>query len=494
MAVQLPNFLGAQLINPDYSGLGDIFQNYYGGKALKQQDIIGQNQAKAAPLDLLMKQIQSEFARPNAETALAGAKLTNQSTQLTNRQAQMTMQKLQQELGNEARFNAAMKAAQAAQAAQAGQRSGQGGGVGMGGGQGGMMPQGINPNMMPQGNQPTIGNEAPTGAAGVRQQINGTALQKGLMEIMQHPMMQNQNMLTQAPLMNDHPEEMAQARQSVQSTTQPKSTMQEIHSGNPAEYFVDKMWNDEPGMRPYLIKRGYKAPDVKEVYDKKTGATRVTTTWPSGRKTVKTIMPPIEQDEGEDIPLSKSGMGKVEDEIRGADVLVPYLDTIIDIATPTNDLIKEKQNLSKTDESKSKNIDRIKKIDEALKGRNTAGGIYNETQMPYFSNVFGFNFPSNASAKYHRIVNKALESYASSGKLPKTNESIERVHQILSRGTNESNKQFYEQLVQERKEQIEKRARNVKLMKKGISRFGTSSLDPETQSYSSNEWEVTGEK
>lgn len=466
MAVQLPNFLSAQLINPDYSGLADIFQNYYGGKALKQQDIIGQNQAKAAPLDLLMKQIQAEFARPNAETALTGAKLGNQSTGLSNQNTSLQIQQLKKQIAENAAIENQIKAAIAQQ------QAGQGGGMQGGGGFGGQAQPEMPDQMQSQG---------------MYQPVKMNDMSEALSKVMANPMMRNQPAPMTNPLMEEHPEGM----QKIQ--THGKERFQELDPGTSSLYGIDQLWDRNPMARP-LIEKRYGKKDVKREYDKSTGATRLVTTWPSGRRTVKTIMPPIEQDEGEDIPLSKSGMGKVEDEIRGADVLVPYLDTIIDIATPTNDLIKEKQNLSKTDESKSKNIDRIKKIDEALKGRNTAGGIYNETQMPYFSNVFGFNFPSNASAKYHRIVNKALESYASSGKLPKTNESIERVHQILSRGTNESNKQFYDQLVQERKEQIEKRARNVKLMKKGISRFGTSSLDPETQSYSSNEWEVTGER
>src|SRR5947207_12898641 len=194
--------------------------------------------------------------------------------------------------------------------------------------------------MMPQSQSPMS-----MGANDVRKQQFGTALEKGFMDLMGHQAMKNQEAPTSAPLVEDHPAEMEVEKESTGNNAKAAtSQVEEIESGSPVLYGLDKLWEQKPQLRPYITKH-YGKKEVKTEYDKKTGQNRILTTWPSGRITVKTIMPPIQQDEGEDIPLSKSGMGKVEDEIRGADVLVPYLDTLIDITTPTNDLIKEKQNL-----------------------------------------------------------------------------------------------------------------------------------------------------
>src|SRR5947207_5071980 len=108
MAIQLPNFLAAGIQKPDYSGLSDIFENYYGGKNLPRQDTINEYQAKGAPLDYLMKQIQAQFAKPNAEAALTGARLGNQGKLLSNKHAQMTIKQLERELKNQADVESAI--------------------------------------------------------------------------------------------------------------------------------------------------------------------------------------------------------------------------------------------------------------------------------------------------------------------------------------------------------------------------------------------------
>jgi len=477
MAIQLPNFLNAPAA--DYSGLSDIFQNYYAGKNLPRQDTINEYQAKGAPLDFLMKQIQSQFAKPNAEAALQGARLGNQGKSLSNRQAQMAIQKLQQELANEAKFNAAMKAAQSGQGGGAPPPDmDMGGGMGMGGGQGGMMPRGVNPNMMPMGDSsPSMGAQDPSmmpeapnmmpnappqlgGAEGVRQQQNGTALQKGLMEVMQHQAMKNQAMPTQSPLMQDHPQESAhdaEMQNQPFSDHQPQRQMQELNAGNPAEYFVDKMWNDQPNMRPYLIKRGYKEPDVKEVYDKATGATRVTTTWPSKRKTV-TIIPPIiskEALEG-DIPLTKSVLNDAVKQVRGTDAVMPYIDKLIDMATP----------------------------------RKSAGGVVNETQLPYF-----YLHPTDAGAVYEGTIAEAKDKYLkATGITSTTDKVLDTMEKVLSRHFGESDKVYLNRLKTLRKEKEEERKQNVRMITKGLKRYSDFDQSPSGQSYSSNEWEVTGEK
>lgn len=450
MAVQFPNFLGVPIQKPDYSGLSDIFQNYYGGKALKQNDTINQSKVKEAPLDLLLKQIQAEFARPNAETALSGAKLGNQgkslsnrSTQLSNRQAEMTLQKLQQELRNQAEVEASVKAALAKGGASSGMASG--GGFG-----GGMMPSPTqSPPVMgstPMNSSP-MAQSMPGGAEGVRQQQNGTALQKGLMEVMQHQAMKNQEMPTQAPILEEHP-----AERMNDSKSQTKVI--ETERGTPALYGLDEMWETKPQLRPYIEKH-YGKKEVKDQYDKKTGMNIVRTKWPSGRITVKTMMPEVE-DTGNEVPLTKPGMVKVENEIRGTDALLPYLDELIELSKP-------------------------QKVVEGVE----------TSKLPYLADIFGFQAPGNASATYHKTVNKALESYAAASKLPSTDKSIEKVHNILSRAPGESDRHYHEELIRERDAQLKKRARNLITMKKGLNKFGNTGSD---ESYSSNEWEMTNEK
>lgn len=193
MAVQFPNFLAAQLVKPDYSGIGDLFNNYYGGKALRQQDIIGQNQAQAAPLELLMKQIQAEFARPSAEAALSGAKLGNQGKSLSNQQAGLQLQQLKRQIAEQAAIENQIKAAMAA--ANAG---GQGGGMQGGGGFGGSAAQ--TPDVeMPQQN--------------MYQPIKMNDMGEALKKVMGQPMMQGQAEPATPPLMNDHPAEMERQTQ-----------------------------------------------------------------------------------------------------------------------------------------------------------------------------------------------------------------------------------------------------------------------------------------
>ncbi len=66
MALSLPNFLAAQLVNPDYSGIGDSVSNYYAGKAMPKDDLI--------------KAVQAQFAKPKAEADLASTQASTASS------------------------------------------------------------------------------------------------------------------------------------------------------------------------------------------------------------------------------------------------------------------------------------------------------------------------------------------------------------------------------------------------------------------------------
>lgn len=67
MAIQFPNFLGVPVRTPDYSGIGDIVQNYYAGKAMPKDDLI--------------KAVQAQFAKPKAEADLASTQASTASSQ-----------------------------------------------------------------------------------------------------------------------------------------------------------------------------------------------------------------------------------------------------------------------------------------------------------------------------------------------------------------------------------------------------------------------------
>lgn len=404
MAVQFPNFLAAQLVKPDYSGIGDLFNNYYGGKALRQQDIIGQNQAQAAPLELLMKQIQAEFARPSAEAALSGAKLGNQGKSLSNQQAGLQLQQLKRQIAEQAAIENQIKAAMAA--ANAG---GQGGGMQGGGGFGGSAAQ-IPDVEMPQQN--------------MYQPIKMNDMGEALKKVMGQPMMQGQAEPATPPLMNDHPAEME--RQSQRNNER----IQELEAGTSSLYGIDRLWDMNPLARPYLEKKGYKK-EVKRETDKKSGIEKIYTKWPSGKITVKSIMPE-QEDTGDEIPLTKPGLVKVEDEIRGTDSLLPFLDKLITMSKP----------------------------------RNVVRGV-SESDLPLFEYS-----PTNAGSEYRTMKADALESYMASSKLPRTDTSIKKVDTILSRGYGEDDRAYHNRLIRKRKELLEKRDKNITLMKKGTKRFG----------------------
>jgi hypothetical protein len=75
MAFNLPNFVG-QNYTPDYSGIGDVVQNYY--------------QGKVAPSQALVEQVKAMFAQPNAEADLQKTQLENIGQEIKNRFAPAT--------------------------------------------------------------------------------------------------------------------------------------------------------------------------------------------------------------------------------------------------------------------------------------------------------------------------------------------------------------------------------------------------------------------
>ncbi len=97
MPVQFPNFLSVPVRTPDFSGIGDIVDNYYRGKAMPKED--------------LLKAIQVEFARPTAEQALLSAKLGNKKSGIDIRKGELDIQTAMRELAQQKLLEDQLRAA-----------------------------------------------------------------------------------------------------------------------------------------------------------------------------------------------------------------------------------------------------------------------------------------------------------------------------------------------------------------------------------------------
>jgi len=90
MAVQFPNFLSVPVRTQDYSGFGDIVNNYYAGKAMPKDDLI--------------KAIQAQFAKPNAEQALLAAQLGNKKSGIDIRKGELDIQNTLRDIAQQKMF------------------------------------------------------------------------------------------------------------------------------------------------------------------------------------------------------------------------------------------------------------------------------------------------------------------------------------------------------------------------------------------------------
>jgi hypothetical protein len=308
MPVQFPNFLAAQLAKSDYSGLGDIFENYYAGKAMPRNDIINKYQAMAAPEDYLIKQIQAEFARPKAQAELATNKLSQQSTSLSNQNMALQIQQLKKELAMQAEIDRQIKKAQ--------MLGGQGGGNVGGGGFGGQAPQ----NMLANGNQPNL--FMPQNMSFANQPMNDlTKMQNvspALKELLANPVIKGQEANPMPSFVNDHPAEAQKAD---------NTRFQELEQGNPVFYGIDKLYELNPLARSALEKRGFKFEQKRES-DKKSGIEKIYTQWPSGRVTIKTILPQLSQGEKAPVKLTNAILTQNQRVITSVDNALPELEKL----------------------------------------------------------------------------------------------------------------------------------------------------------------------
>ena len=431
MAFQYPNFLGVPVRETDYSGIGDSVSNFYAGKGMR-------NNAKTQEQDALLKAIQLEFARPNAEQGLIASKLGNQSTSLSNRTSQLNIQKLASEMAQQKAFEQQLK--QALMNSKAGNASGA------------MMPQPAMPQAgmgaSPLGNVPQQIHPQATQAIvrSLREQFGSNPMAGGNA---QPEEMQGVNPAQpQAPMAAGQP----QAAPMQAPAPQPREAPHEVVLEKGEDYLqgVNDMWDSDPSARAYLKKKGYEKTQ-KVDYDKKTGKTTVTTKYPNGKITIKTDSPELTKEElSGDIPLTKPVLNKVVNQIRGTDAVIPYIDKLIDMAE--------------------------------------------NSELPHFSGL-----PTDAHAKYKRTVSELLEKYMAATGLNQTDMSTQKVQDIVERSFGESTAHYLKELKAKKIDLIKERARNHEMVLKGLKKFGnfdmsntldkSESSDPEAAALSDSELE-----
>ena len=439
MAIQFPNFLNAPQIKPDYSGVGDIFENFYKGKAMPQDDLI--------------KRIQAQFAQPNSEQTLANARQELVNNKLTAQKYGLDIEKLRRELAQDADFQQALKLAQQNR------------------GQSQQVPQAPLPLNMPQAQPPAMTPINPSLGTALAPQKNmspvddsqgfdPTLMDRRFIKTDQQatglprsaynpgaaiatPVPSNMPDMTPKPVtINGATPEQTSA---LQQAGQPTVGEQVLNEGNPNEFGVDAMWENRPDARPYLEKRGY-TKTVKTSVDKKTGANIVETKLPSGRIIKKTITQAVKPEDLEaGIPLTKTVLTSAVKQVRGTDAVLPYIDELIKMGGASLD----------------KNGDLVRDKNGKI--------VITNNQLPNI--MYGPLAYGNANSTYSRIVNNALEKYMAASGFNQTDKSTEKVEKIMERGGWESNENYLEQMAKERKSMIAGRGQNVQMITKGMKKY-----------------------
>jgi hypothetical protein len=422
MAIQFPNFLAAQLMKPDYSGLGDIVSNFYAGKEMPKNDLI--------------KQIQAEFARPNAEQTLQGLKLGNVGAGLTNQKSMLEIAKFKREQAQEAEiqrlFSNALR---------------NGGNIG------------VNPAQssapMPSFQQPQMNNPAIVNALQNQLQQNSGASNA--------PTAPSLNPIAPfAPTSREMPSTFTQPmEQQAQSANQPteqapaNNNMQVITEGTPRLASIDTLWDQNPLSREFLKKKGFeKKTDVK--FDQKTGQTRVITTYPSGKTTLEIIGTPGGAN-GE-VPITTANVTKNQSIISAIDNTIPVIKDILALDKGTT--------------------------------KNTEWEPYPRSSgfQPGLGWLPGYQ---SKSTNYEGLVSSALDTLLGAYGLPKTNEGIETVKKQLLIGHGETDSAYKARLNRLIKDLERRKDYSSSLLKKATKNPPRDSGAGET--YSSDEYEVVNE-
>jgi hypothetical protein len=419
MAINFPNYLAAPLYKPDYSGISDAVENFYKGKAMPKDDLI--------------KQIQAQFARPNAEAALAGTKLGNEKSRLE-------INKLRREMQQQAALEAQITAALRGGAMPEGQGMGQPQGIPAG--------QQMPPAAMPEGQ----GQGAPmqpnpndmTFQGGQQADVGGLhpAIAQILQQMKQQPQGQQQMPGQQQPMAQEGGAPIAPAAAPVAPEAEKPNPLQIITQGEPRLASIDALYDQNPMSRALLEKKGFKKAQKIE-FDKKTGQTRIMTTYPSGKVTLQMVGNAAAGQDG--IPLTNAGVTRHQKIISSVDSALPIIDKILDLkgfsAYPLSSL-----------------------------------GI---------PSVFG-----NKQAKYNGLVSGGLDSVFGAFGLPATNEGLKTAREQLEIRHWETPAAYRKRLRELKEDLLSRKSYSEKEVKRTnkIAPIGRSGSDE--QSYSSNYWEA----
>jgi len=387
MAVQFPNFLGVPIRTGQYDALGDIVQNYYAGKSMPKDDLI--------------KAIQAEFARPNAEQSLLASKLGNSGKRLSNQKEQLDINKMMQDMADQKAFEQQLRQALGGGAT--------GANPSMGGANGASsQPMNMPPAGMPMRSggapSPVQMNPALSQALGQSQGqsqgvqnvdvgepdaygLDPSKMDRRYVKIDQQATGlpasaygKNASAATANPA-SAPASPMAMAPQAA-SQEQPNEIV--VAKGSPHLSGVDAMYENSPLSRAFLEKKGYKK-QTEVKFDNKTGRTTVMTKYPSGKVTLQT-MGGAGSVSGDGIPLTNNQVTKHQNIISSVDVAIPVLKEIADMKS-----------------------------------------------YPYNPLYHGAEY-----ADYHGLVSQALDSVVGAFGMPKTNEGLESVRSQIERKTFET--------------------------------------------------------
>ena len=447
MAIQFPNFLAAQTANPDYSGIGNAFENYYAGKAMPKDDLI--------------KAVQAEFARPTAEQALLSSKLSNRKSQLDINKLVMEAQQ-QKELEDQLRRalggggSPAQAQPQAMTPSQSPSPSAAGMPPLMSGGAPAQSPA------MPAGNpvSQAITQAIQGGGAGGAQPSYTTNLQDTGTDVSKmDPRYRKFDQMASAPAAPNAPDQGAIAPTAPAPQQQPpqEDNLHEIvvAKGAPQLAGIDAMYDSNPLSRAFLEKKGYKK--VQEVkFDNKTGRTTIITKYPSGKVTVQGTASTAS--EGEGVPLTNKMVSKHQGIISAVDNASPIIQQILDL-----------------DDKKS-----------------WEPYPRNSGYQPGLGWVPGYQ---SKSTNYEALVSSALDSLIGAYGLPSTNEAVETVKKQLLIGHGETDKAYKKRLknlledLNRRKNYSASEIKRTNKISPIDSSAGGATSDDGT--YSSDQWEVT---
>ncbi len=452
MPVQFPNFLSVPVRTPDYSGLGDIVQNYYAGKAMPKDDLI--------------KAIQAQFAQPTAEETLKGLKLGNTGKGLSNQKEQLDINRLVQEAANQKAFEDMFKRALSSTGATPNAGSAMGTAQPVASGAPSNAPPAMNPALSQAlAPQQAQGTSVPPGSP--------TDLDQSYMAPRYHQFDQEATGLQKpgvpdnaykpgAPLTPGMPTSSTQPPVAPAASLLPASQPEEPHeivvaAGSPHLAAIDAMWDNNPLSRAFLEKKGYKkTQDVK--FNAKTGQTTIITKYPSGTITTKTVGTGAGGGTGE-APMTTANVTKQQNIVSAIDNTLPVINDILKLDKST-----------------------AKKAQWEPYPRNS--GL-----RPGLGWVPGYH---SASTNYESLVSSALDTLLGAYGLPKTNEGIETVKKQLLIDHGETDAAYKARLKKLVEDLNRRKSYASGLLKKTVK---NPPIDGgSNQTYSSDEWESADEQ